>query len=93
MTPVNIKKWDAYLELRPNAHILQTSAWGLFKQNHGWYPKYLLTDEDGNIIDMSNTRPIFLNKKYNKTKSDSKLTTEKWKNFLKNFNTKKRWVK
>jgi lipid II:glycine glycyltransferase (peptidoglycan interpeptide bridge formation enzyme) len=47
MNPVNIKKWDAYLELRPNAHILQTSAWGLFKQNHGWDPKYLLNDDAG----------------------------------------------
>jgi lipid II:glycine glycyltransferase (peptidoglycan interpeptide bridge formation enzyme) len=47
MTPVNIKKWEANLESRPNMHILQTSAWGLFKQNHGWYPKYLLTDDAG----------------------------------------------
>ena len=47
MTPVNIKKWDAYLESIPNAHILQTSAWGLFKQNHGWYPKYLVSDNAG----------------------------------------------
>ncbi len=47
MTPVNKEKWDAYLESRPNAHILQTSAWGLFKQNHGWYPKYLLAGDAG----------------------------------------------
>ena len=47
MIPVNIKKWNAYLESKPNAHILQTSAWGLFKQNHGWYPKYLFSDDAG----------------------------------------------
>ena len=43
----NEEKWDAYLKARTNAHILQTSAWGLLKQNHGWYPKYLLTGETG----------------------------------------------
>ncbi len=43
----NKKKWDAYIKARPNAHILQTSAWGLFKQNHGWYPKYLITGDAG----------------------------------------------
>ena len=47
MIPVNMNKWDAYLESKPNAHILQTSAWGLFKQNHGWYPKYLFSDDAG----------------------------------------------
>ena len=47
MNSVNIKKWDAYQELKPNAHILQTSAWGLFKQNHKWYPKYLLSNNAG----------------------------------------------
>ena len=47
MIPVNIKKWDIYLKSKPNVHILQTSAWGLFKQNYGWYPKYLLTDDAG----------------------------------------------
>ena len=47
MTIINEEKWDAYIEARPNAHILQTTTWGLFKQNHGWYPKYLLTDGTG----------------------------------------------
>lgn len=47
MIPVNIEKWDTYLKSKPNAHILQASAWGLFKQNYGWYPKYLLTDDVG----------------------------------------------
>jgi len=47
MTLITEEKWDAYIKARPNAHILQTTTWGLFKQNHGWYPKYLLTDETG----------------------------------------------
>ena len=47
MNLINEEKWDAYIKARPNAHILQTTTWGLFKQNHGWYPKYLLTDNAG----------------------------------------------
>lgn len=47
MNSVNKKKWDIYLESKPDAHILQTSAWGLFKKNHKWYPKYLLADNAG----------------------------------------------
>jgi len=47
MNSENKRKWDIYLESKPDAHILQTSAWGLFKQNHKWYPKYLLADNAG----------------------------------------------
>jgi len=47
MTLINVEKWNEYIKAKPNAHILQTTAWGLFKQNHGWYPKYLLTDVAG----------------------------------------------
>ncbi|MCD6577746.1 MAG: peptidoglycan bridge formation glycyltransferase FemA/FemB family protein [Anaerolineaceae bacterium] len=47
MTLVNRTKWDTYSELWPNMHVLQTSAWGLFKQKYGWYPKYLLSDGAG----------------------------------------------
>ncbi len=47
MNSVNKKKWDIYLESKPDAHILQTSEWGLFKQNHKWYPKYILADNAG----------------------------------------------
>jgi len=47
MTSVNIRRWSAYLESKPNAHILQTPSWGLFKKSHGWYPKYFLTENTG----------------------------------------------
>jgi len=47
MNSVNKEKWDTYLDLKPNAHILQTSAWGAFKQSHMWYPKYLLAGDAG----------------------------------------------
>ncbi len=36
MTLLNTEQWDEFLERYPNAHILQTSAWGAFKSRYGW---------------------------------------------------------
>ena len=47
MNLITKEKWDAYIKSRPNAHILQTTTWGILKQSHGWYPKYLLADDAG----------------------------------------------
>jgi peptidoglycan pentaglycine glycine transferase (the first glycine) len=47
MTIVKTDVWDEFLLNFPDAHILQTSAWGLFKQNHGWYPKWIISGDAG----------------------------------------------
>ncbi|MDO9547269.1 MAG: peptidoglycan bridge formation glycyltransferase FemA/FemB family protein [Pelolinea sp.] len=47
MTIVSKEIWDEFLTDYPDAHILQTSAWGTFKENHGWYPKWVITDDAG----------------------------------------------
>jgi peptidoglycan pentaglycine glycine transferase (the first glycine) len=47
MTIVNNHLWDKFLLEFPDAHILQTSAWGIFKQNHGWYPKWIISGDSG----------------------------------------------
>jgi peptidoglycan pentaglycine glycine transferase (the first glycine) len=47
MTIVSKKIWDDFLINFPDAHILQTSAWGTFKENHGWYPKWIVSDDTG----------------------------------------------
>ena len=41
MTLLTTEQWDAFLERYPNAHILQTSAWGAFKGRYGWQVQYV----------------------------------------------------
>jgi peptidoglycan pentaglycine glycine transferase (the first glycine) len=36
MFEVSIRKWDDFLSSWPEAHLLQTSAWGELKQGFGW---------------------------------------------------------
>ncbi len=36
MTILTAAEWDHFLELYPDAHLLQTSAWGEFKSKFGW---------------------------------------------------------
>jgi lipid II:glycine glycyltransferase (peptidoglycan interpeptide bridge formation enzyme) len=47
MTIVSKEIWDEFLINYPDAHILQASAWGIFKENHGWYPKWIISDDTG----------------------------------------------
>jgi len=42
MTEVNITEWDAFIAGNPNAHLLQTSAWGELKSDFGWEARRLL---------------------------------------------------
>ncbi len=42
--------WDAFAAAHPNAHILQTSAWGTLKSRFGWsVSRVALTDAAGHI--------------------------------------------
>lgn len=47
MTIVSKEIWDEFLNNFPDAHILQTSVWGTLKENHGWYPKWIVSDNTG----------------------------------------------
>ncbi|HWQ45719.1 MAG TPA: peptidoglycan bridge formation glycyltransferase FemA/FemB family protein [Longilinea sp.] len=46
MTEVTATQWDAFLAQFPDAHILQSSAWGSLKHGFGWEPHYLI---NGNV--------------------------------------------
>ena len=47
MSQIDASQWTAYLNGRPETHILQTAAWGDFKAGFGWRPVRLLTGEAG----------------------------------------------
>jgi peptidoglycan pentaglycine glycine transferase (the first glycine) len=40
-------QWDEFLISYPEAHILQTSAWGQLKSNFGWHPIRIVTGQTG----------------------------------------------
>lgn len=43
MPEVTSVEWDRYLGAHPEAHLLQTSAWGELKAAHGWTPVRVLS--------------------------------------------------
>jgi lipid II:glycine glycyltransferase (peptidoglycan interpeptide bridge formation enzyme) len=45
--PQAVEAWDSFLLSRPQAHVLQTSAWGELKARHGWQPLRLIQGEAG----------------------------------------------
>jgi len=47
MTSLSTEQWDAFLEDHPDAHILQTSAWGIFKNAYGWRPIRIAVEKTG----------------------------------------------
>jgi peptidoglycan pentaglycine glycine transferase (the first glycine) len=47
MALLNAAEWDAFLSGYPNAHILQTSAWGELKAAFGWSPARLAQGQTG----------------------------------------------
>jgi peptidoglycan pentaglycine glycine transferase (the first glycine) len=47
MNAVTRDEWDAFLENHPEAHILQTSAWGLLKSGYGWQPNWIVSGNAG----------------------------------------------
>lgn len=50
MPVVTAAEWDQFLQQYPDAHILQTRAWGILKQSFGWHADHLITtDIEGTI--------------------------------------------
>lgn len=47
MSALNQEQWDVFLSHYPDAHILQTSQWGVFKQAYGWRPVYIANRDAG----------------------------------------------
>jgi peptidoglycan pentaglycine glycine transferase (the first glycine) len=43
MNLISPEEWDSFLSHYPNAHLLQTSTWGQFKQSFGWQVQHLVT--------------------------------------------------
>jgi lipid II:glycine glycyltransferase (peptidoglycan interpeptide bridge formation enzyme) len=43
MPEISASDWDAFLATLPDAHLLQTSAWGELKSHFGWKPRRLLS--------------------------------------------------
>lgn len=41
MTDLTEAQWDAFFKDHPEAHILQSPAWGKLKTDFGWTPKYI----------------------------------------------------
>jgi peptidoglycan pentaglycine glycine transferase (the first glycine) len=47
MTLLTLAEWDQFLTSHPNAHLLQTGAWGELKSAFGWQPVRLAVGESG----------------------------------------------
>lgn len=45
MVELSINEWDEFLKSFPNAHLLQTSAWGMLKADFGWKPVWVVHDQ------------------------------------------------
>jgi lipid II:glycine glycyltransferase (peptidoglycan interpeptide bridge formation enzyme) len=47
MPELNVAEWDAFLSRFPNAHILQSTAWGELKSAYGWEVHRLVAGNSG----------------------------------------------
>ena len=47
MTLLSIDEWDRWLEARPEAHLLQTAAWGQLKEAFGWQAQRVTEGDAG----------------------------------------------
>lgn len=48
MPEVNLTDWNHFLEIHPDAHLLQMGEWGELKKNFGWKPvRFILNNETG----------------------------------------------
>jgi lipid II:glycine glycyltransferase (peptidoglycan interpeptide bridge formation enzyme) len=50
MNSIRMKKWDAYLDKHPDAHILQTAAWGALKADFGWEAEIVQNGDCGALV-------------------------------------------
>lgn len=49
MTNLSLTEWNVFLSKCPDAHLLQTAAWGKLKSSFGWEPVPMVSDEGGYI--------------------------------------------
>jgi lipid II:glycine glycyltransferase (peptidoglycan interpeptide bridge formation enzyme) len=56
-TPVDRPAWDIFLERHPEAHLLQTSAWGELKSGFGWSAARLISGQAGAQVLFRNIAP------------------------------------
>jgi lipid II:glycine glycyltransferase (peptidoglycan interpeptide bridge formation enzyme) len=50
-TGAEISAWDDLVVGNPDGgHILQSRAWGEFKRQHGWTPRYLVSERGGGMV-------------------------------------------
>jgi lipid II:glycine glycyltransferase (peptidoglycan interpeptide bridge formation enzyme) len=47
MSQLTISEWNQFLDQFPNAHLLQTSRWGLLKSDFGWKTAYFANQHAG----------------------------------------------
>ncbi len=47
MSSCTLQEWKSFIEKYPDAHVLQSSAWGELKSNFGWEPNWLICGEIG----------------------------------------------
>lgn len=40
---ITLNEWDEFLADKPDAHVLQMSAWGKLKSSFGWYPRWVIS--------------------------------------------------
>jgi lipid II:glycine glycyltransferase (peptidoglycan interpeptide bridge formation enzyme) len=50
MEELTSQEWGAFIDQHPEAHILQTPAWGELKANFGWRPRFLRQGSVGAMI-------------------------------------------
>lgn len=48
--PVSPEAWDEFLSDYPDAHLLQTRAWGELKSAFGWRAMYLAEEKTGALV-------------------------------------------
>lgn len=46
----NTSNWHDFYKKLPNAHILQSTAWGNLKSDFGWYAKTIVTEDIGSQV-------------------------------------------
>jgi peptidoglycan pentaglycine glycine transferase (the first glycine) len=47
MSIITATEWEQFLEKHPDAHLLQSSGWGMLKSAFGWDASYILADDSG----------------------------------------------
>ncbi|MDK1029751.1 MAG: hypothetical protein QGD96_10555, partial [Anaerolineae bacterium] len=45
MAEVSLKDWNLFISRYPDAHLLQTGAWGSLKSSFGWEPVRIVLDD------------------------------------------------